>query len=88
MLLWGAAYGEPGRERSSSKMAPRGVQSPRGSALETTASIVTLAVLIWAVRTLVPHAARVGDRFALACALLALMAAVFLWFLIGAFGVS
>jgi hypothetical protein len=52
--------------------------------VETVLSITTLAGLIWVVRFLVPKAAKEDDRFALLCALLTLIFAIVLWFLVGA----
>ena len=51
--------------------------------LETILSIATLAALFWVARFLLPRAARQDDRFALACALLTLILAGLLWFLVG-----
>lgn len=51
--------------------------------LETVLSITTLAGLIWVVRVLLPKAAKQDDRFALLCALLTLILALVVWFLIG-----
>ena len=51
--------------------------------METVLSITTLAGLIWVVRFLLPRAAKEDDRFALVCAVLALVLALLVWLLIG-----
>jgi hypothetical protein len=50
--------------------------------LETILSIATLAAFFWVGRFLLPRAAR-HDGFAFVCALLTLILAGLLWFLVG-----
>jgi hypothetical protein len=52
--------------------------------LESILSITTLAGLIWIVRFLLPKAVKEDDRFALLCAVLTLLFAIVMWFLVGA----
>ena len=56
--------------------------------LETVLSIATLAGLLWVARVLVPRAAQENDRFALTCAVVALILAIVLWLLVGVTRVS
>lgn len=50
--------------------------------LETVLSIATLAGLLWVAGVVVPRAAQEDDRFALACAVMALILAIVLWLLV------
>ena len=51
--------------------------------LEDTLSIVTLAFSIWVLRFLLPKARREQEGFAMACSVLTLALALFVWLLIG-----
>jgi uncharacterized membrane protein YozB (DUF420 family) len=51
--------------------------------LEVVLSVVTLSGFLWAVRFLVPKAAREHDALALACAILTAIIALLAWLLIG-----
>ena len=76
------------RRSQTISLDANGVQGWTRRLLETVLSIATLAGLLWVARVLVPRAAREEDRFALACAVAALILAIVLWLLVGVTRVS